>query len=335
MVTVALVGAAHIHTPGFVNKMAERSDIEARYVWDHDTARAEANAAKLPGSKVADLETIWNDKAVEAVVICSETVRHEDLVMPAAEHGKHLFVEKPLSTDAAAAYRMAGAIERAGAIFQTGYFQRGQRQARFIKQQIDAGSFGQITRARHSNCHAGAIGGWFDSDWRWMADADRAGVGGYGDLGTHSLDILLWWLGPVARVTGRVASVTGRYGEIDEVGEGLLEFESGVVATLAAGWVSHANPVRMEVSGTEGHAVVVGDELRFWSSHVDGADGKTWTDLPGDLPHAFDLFLDAVNGSADAPLIPVSHAAYCSSVMAAIYAGAESDAWVKPQASAG
>jgi predicted dehydrogenase len=49
---------------------------------------------------------------------------------------------------------------------------------------------GKITRARGSNCHSGSLGGWFDKEYRWMADPKIAGVGAFGDLGTHKLDIL-------------------------------------------------------------------------------------------------------------------------------------------------
>ena len=44
MVDVALVGAGHIHTPGFVKKMNERADVNVKYVWDHDVALAAQNA---------------------------------------------------------------------------------------------------------------------------------------------------------------------------------------------------------------------------------------------------------------------------------------------------
>ena len=41
MQRTALVGCAHIHTPGFVRRLNNREDIEVRSVWDHDRARAE------------------------------------------------------------------------------------------------------------------------------------------------------------------------------------------------------------------------------------------------------------------------------------------------------
>ena len=61
----------------------------------------------------------------------------------------------------------------------------------------------RVTRVRYSVCHHGAIGGWFDTEWRWMANPTESGCGGFGDLGTHGLDILLWWMGEIESATGR------------------------------------------------------------------------------------------------------------------------------------
>jgi len=325
---LALVGSGHIHTPGFIERINNRDDVNVKYVWDHNSERAKIRAEAL-NAQVADLDTIWADNSIPAVIVCSETNRHEPLVLAGAEAKKHLFVEKPLGIGADDANRMASAIEKAGVIFQTGYFMRGNPVYQFIKGQVEAGAFGTISRVRMSNCHSGALGGWFDTDWRWMADLEQAGCGGFGDLGTHVLDIMLWILGNVSRVTASLDTLTRRYGDIDEFGEGLLKFSNGVVGTLAAGWVDVANPVSLILSGTEGHAHVLNGKLYFQSKHVEGADGKEpWTTLPDAWPHAFDLYLDAVRGKKDVSLVSASEAAYRSVVMEAFYQGASRSVWV-------
>jgi len=334
MTEIALVGCAHIHTPGFIKRIKERSDVRVVAVWDHDAARAAKNAAELDAPVVADPAAVWRDRRVQAVVICSETNRHAHLVPRAAARGKHLFVEKPLGFAAADAARMCRAIEKAGVIFQTGYFMRGDPIHLFLKDALAKGLFGQVTRARHSNCHSGSLGGWFDTEWRWMADPDVAGCGAYGDLGTHSLDILMWlFVDEVERVTASIRTVTGRYEACDECGEGLLNFPGGVCATLAAGWVDVANPVRLLISGTEGHAVVVNGQLFFQSKKVEGADGKQpWTALPAAAPHAFELFLDAVAGRpTPIPLVTAREAAGRSATMEALYKAASTGRWVIPR----
>ena len=332
MIDVALVGCAHIHTPGFVKRLQARIDVQVKYVWDHDPERARSWVAELASTQIDDVRQVWDDQTVKAVIVCSETNRHEPLVLAAANAGKHMFVEKPLGMGFGDADRMARAIEAAGVLFQTGYFQRGSSAHQFVKQQIELGNFGRITRLRHSNCHGGSLGDWFTPEWLWMTDMDQAGAGGFGDLGTHSLDILMWLLGEVRRVTASLHVATGRYGECDEYGEALIDFDCGAVGSLAAGWVDIAHPVNLILSGTEGHVYIRSGEVFFKSSHVDGADGEQpWTDLPEAWPHAFELFLDAVTGETNVPLVGALEAARRSAVMEALYAANSSETWVKPQ----
>ncbi|HEU5317454.1 MAG TPA: Gfo/Idh/MocA family oxidoreductase [Chloroflexota bacterium] len=335
MTTIALVGCAHIHTPGFIKKIQQRAGVRVKSVWDHNRTRGERRAAELGSRFVADAGEVWGDGDVEAVVICSETDRHQALVSAAADAKKDMFAEKPLGIGAKDSYAMAAAIEKAGVKFQTGYFQRGEPTNLWLKEQIQGGTFGTITRVRGSNCHGGALGGWFDpqtekveADWRWMADPKVAGVGAFGDLGTHALDILLWWLGEVERGTAQLDPVTNRYDGCDETGEGLFRFKSGTIGTLAAGWVDVADPVKYVVSGTEGHAAVVNGQL-FVSSKKLGSDCKQpWTDLPERKPAGFDAFLDYVEGK-DATLVQVREAAYRVAVMEALYEGARRGGWAE------
>jgi predicted dehydrogenase len=331
MPTVALVGCAHIHTPGFVKRLQARNDVTVKYVWDHQPERAVKQAEALSSRTIAEVGGVWTDPQIEGVIICSETDRHEPLVLAAAAAKKHIFAEKPLGLGSTDAYRMADAIKKAGVLFQTGYFQRGNPIHLFLREQIGAGNFGRISRIRHTNCHAGSLKGWFDTEWRWMADPAQAGVGGFGDLGTHSLDILLWLMGGVKDVTASIKAVTGRYGDCDETGEALINFTNGTIGSLAAGWVDVAHPISVIVSGTQGHAHVANGKLFFQSEHVTGADGKEpWEKLPQAWPHAFELYLDALNGKS-APLVDVEEAAVRSSVMEAMYEASRRQAWVAPK----
>ncbi len=331
MVRLALLGCAHIHTPGFIKMLAKRDDAKVVAVFDDDPQRAAKNADQVNAPVVDDLDGLLGDEQLDAVIVCSETDRHEPLVLKAADAGRHLFVEKPLGFATDDAFRMAAAIEKAGVLFQTGYFLRGTPIHQKLKAMIDAGDFGTITRVRHSNCHNGSLGGWFDTEWRWMADPQRAGCGAFGDLGTHSLDILMWLLGPVQRVAADVRVVTGRYGECDEAGEAMLAFEGGPLATLAGSWLDLANPVQLLISGTQAHAAVFNGQL-YIQSEVLKLDGtKPVTDLPAAWPHAFHLFLDAVAGKANIPLVSVREAAMRSSVMDAVYQSSRQRTWIEPR----
>ena len=325
----ALVGCAHIHTPGFVKRLNERADVEVRAVWDHERERAEHCAAELKAARDPDLSAIWADPEISSVVICAETNRHEELVLAAAAAGKHLFVEKPLGMGRDDAERMARAIEEAGVLFQTGYFMRGMPAHQFLREQVSAGSFGRITRLRHSNFHAGALRDIFTPRWLWMTRLEESGIGGFGDLGTHSLDIMLWLLGDVDAVAATFASHTGQYDGLDETGEALLRFRNGVIGSLGAGWLDIEHPVSLLLSGTEGHALVRSGELFFRSEHVNGADGSApWSALPAAWPHAFDLFFNRLAGDESATLVSPREAAARSTVMEALYQANAEQAWV-------
>lgn len=329
-VTLGFVGCAHIHTPGFINLLKNRADVKVKSVWDHDAARAEKRAKDIGARTVADAAAIWSDPEIAGVVVCSETNRHHALVLAGAKAGKHMFVEKPLGITAKESREMADALEKAKLLFTTGYFMRTDPKHLFIKDQIAQGSFGKITRVRGSNCHSGSLGGWFDTDWRWMADPKIAGVGAFGDLGTHKLDILMWLLGDVASVTADIKVVTGRYGDCDECGEALIKFANGVTGTLAAGWVDVEDPVQLLISGTEGHAVIVKDQLYFKSNKVKDANGKEpWKQLPAAPAAPLNQFVKAVAGQTNQPLVPVREAAARVTVMEAMYRANRRRAWVK------
>jgi predicted dehydrogenase len=328
-ITVAFVGVAHIHTPSYVKIVKNRPDVVAKYVWDHDADRAALRAKDLGAQTVPDVQTIWNDPEINAVVILAETDRHHDLIIAAAKAGKHMFAEKPLCASGKEALEIAAVIEKSGVLFTTGYFNRVDPKKLFLKSEIAAGNFGTITRVRGSNCHNGSLGGWFDKDWRWMADPKIAGVGAFGDLGTHLLDILMWQNGDIESVTAEIQPVTHRYGDCDETGEALIRFKNGVFGTLAAGWVDIENPVELLISGTEGHAVIVNGQLFYRSAKRSGSDAKkAWTDLPPAPKVPMQQFLDAVAGSKDEPLVTPSEAAARVVVMEAMYESARKRKWI-------
>ena len=329
-ITVALVGGAHIHTPGFVTLVKKRPEVKVKCVWDHDQTRAAKWAKELDSQPVGEVEKIWSDPEITAVVIFSETNRHHELVLAAAKAGKHMFAEKPLGITAKESLEMAEAIEKANLLFTTGYFMRTDPKHLFLKEEIANGNFGTITRVRGSNCHSGSLGGWFDTDYRWMTDPKIAGVGAFGDLGTHKLDILMWLLGDITAVTADVKAVTKRYGDCDESGEGLLEFKRGCIGTLAAGWVDVEDPVQLLISGTEGHAMVYDNHLYYRSNKIAGSSSTDpWTKLPRAPKPPLDQFLDAVGGAKDQPLVTPREAAARVVVMEALYKGARGRKWEK------
>ncbi len=330
---IAFIGVGHIHTPGFIGTLNDRKDFKVKAVWDHDKERAARRAKELDAPVVDDLGKIWSDRSIKAVIICSETNRHRELVIAAARAGKHMFVEKPLGITAKESYEMAKAINDKKLLFQTGYFMRADPKFIFLKEEISSGRFGKITRIRGSNCHSGSLGNWFGGEWRWMADPKQSGVGAFGDLGTHKLDIMLWLCGDVNMATADIEIVTGKYEGCDEAGEGLMQFKDGMIGTLAASWVDIEDPVELQISGTDAYAIVRGGRLYYRNNKTDRKDfGKAVEDLPQGLPQPLNQFLDAVGGKKVDTLVTPDEAAYRVSVMEAMYTGSKKRTWEKPLA---
>jgi predicted dehydrogenase len=319
-INLGWVGTAHIHTPGFTGEALKRQ-IKCAGVFDHNQERAEKNAQKL-GGHTRTVEELVADSSITGFVICSETVHHLHLVQKLVGAGKPLFIEKPMGFNADQSKAILKLLDDHKIVFQTGYFSRGGAAFRTLKRKVDEGYFGTITRVRASNCHSGALGGWFDTDWRWMADRTQSGVGAFGDLGTHVLDILLWMFGGVHAVTGSLSNGTARYEGCEEFGEAILKFSNGTIGTLAAGWDDVADPVRVQICGTKGHATLGSDLM------LAGADGKfEKVTLDAPAPAGFSAFLDYLAGQK-VDLVTAREATNRDVVMEAIYQGAESGSWI-------
>jgi predicted dehydrogenase len=330
-ITLALVGGTHIHTPDFVQRMADADYVTTKYIWDPIRETAESRQEVAGGEIVDHVNQIYDDPEVDGIVICSETFRHVDLIGPAIEAGKHLFVEKPVGMNGAEGTRIAHKVNQSGVIFQTGYFNRSFPRNRMIKNLIEEGAFGKITRLRLSNVHSGALGGWFDDEWRWMADLEQAGVGAFGDMGSHAFDLLLWFLSEdkPTSCTGYIDQAIARYPGCDEYGEGMVKFASGAVGTVAGGWVDRANPNEVEIFGTDGHARVTNGDLYLTIPDMDADGSEPWGDLPDELDHPIELFFRAVAGESDLPLIKAGEAAQVSRVISAIYRAHETGSWAR------
>lgn len=329
MLNLAIAGVAHIHIPSYVRMLKQRTDVRVVAVWDHDPERAAKYALELKSRPVHRLSEAI--QLADALLVCSQTVHHLEVITQIANAGRHLYVEKPLGMNAAESCKIARLIHASEILFQIGYAKRSLAYNRFLRDQIVKGTLGKITRVRASCVHGGALGPKFDHEWRWMTDPALSGGGAFFDLGVHGLDLLIWMFGAVDSVTATMGSALSRYPGCDEFGEGLLRFSSGVVATLAAGWVDLTDIHDLLVWGTEGHACITRDDrLFFKSKNVPGADGIQAWQFTEKVAHPFINFLDALNGSASVELIPAYEAARVDCVMEGFYTAASERRWVTP-----
>jgi predicted dehydrogenase len=82
--------------------------------------------------------------------------------------------------------------------------------------------------------------------------------------GIHTIDLLLWFLGPVKRVSANLGLVAHAGIEVEDIAVGWIEFANGTRATLAgstACWSATGFPAEIRIHGTKGAAVLRDDKL--------------------------------------------------------------------------
>jgi myo-inositol 2-dehydrogenase/D-chiro-inositol 1-dehydrogenase len=92
---------------------------------------------------VQDHRAILENDDVEAVIICSSTDTHAQLIEETAAAGKHIFCEKPIDLDLARIDRALQAVEKAGVKLQIGFNRRFDPNFKRIREMVAAGQIGQ------------------------------------------------------------------------------------------------------------------------------------------------------------------------------------------------
>ena len=87
--------------------------------------------------------TFSNSPQIEAVVICSATDTHTQIIIEAAQAGKHIFCEKPIDLSLKRIDAALAAVERAGVKLQIGFNRRFDPNFRRIRQAVEQGEIGQ------------------------------------------------------------------------------------------------------------------------------------------------------------------------------------------------
>lgn len=100
-----------------------------------------AAARGIPTVTTDSLEIIANPD-IDAVFICSSTDTHVQLIKLAAQAGKHIFCEKPISKDLAESEQACLAAEAAGVKLQTGFNRRFDHNFKRVREHVQTGTIG-------------------------------------------------------------------------------------------------------------------------------------------------------------------------------------------------
>jgi myo-inositol 2-dehydrogenase/D-chiro-inositol 1-dehydrogenase len=140
MIDVALFGAGRIGTIHAGN-VARDAGARLRYVVDPNAAAAQALAAQH-GAQTGSVAQVFADRAIGAVLICSSTDTHADLILAAAAAGKEIFCEKPVDLAISRACICAEAVARAGVACMIGFQRRFDPTFAAVKARLSAGEIG-------------------------------------------------------------------------------------------------------------------------------------------------------------------------------------------------
>lgn len=145
-----------------------------------------------------DWKDVVNDPKVDIVDIAAPSILHAKIAIVAAKNGKHVICEKPMALTLEDARAMLDAVQEAGVKNMIGFNYRSVPAVAFAKKMIADGLIGNVLHFR----------GIYQQDWLtdpnypvvWRLQRSAAGYGAHGDMGSHVLDVLRFWLGEVDEV---------------------------------------------------------------------------------------------------------------------------------------
>ena len=202
----------------------------------------------------------WTDDAaeliagddVDAVYVATPPSSHLEYVRMAAQAGKPVYVEKPMGTTLQECDAMLGACRRAGVPLFVAYYRRALPRFERVRELLHEGAIGAPRSVRVTlSWPAASVG----ERRAWRFDPEIAGGGLFMDLGSHTLDLLDHWLGPIAEIDAHATSVLPDSRVEDEV-TARFTFESGVHGVGAWSFSGREAADELTVVGAEGRISV-------------------------------------------------------------------------------
>ena len=213
----------------------------------NDFARRHNLKAPVPG--YSSLDKLLADPALDAVIVATPDRLHEQQVIACAKAGKHVLLEKPMSTSVESCQRMIDACQSNNVVLALAYHLRWHDGHRKIQQMVKERKLGRI---RHMRIHwtFSAPDG---SNWRGSPEAGRWWA--LAANGTHCVDQVRWFLQPNEGEIVDIRCLVSRAkfdSPHDETSIVTLLFESGTTAEICVS-VQFASQSRVELYGDDGN----------------------------------------------------------------------------------
>ena len=272
-IKIGLIGAGFIGTfisGGFYN-IRKAYGTEVVPVFEAVAEPVEALAKKAQDTfgykKIyTDWRDLINDSDVNTVIIATPNNTHKEIAVAAANAGKNIFCEKPLSISVEDSRAIAEAVEKSGVISITDFIYTRCPVQDYAKELINTGKLGEIVsfRAEFDALYCADP----ETPMTWRQYSKLAGTGALGDLTSHlvSLSDML-----VGETMGRIKEVcavwdtpykqrletkTGKMAEVDTDDQIyiLLKYESGRIGQMSSSRIVHGKGCSLgyEVEGSKG-----------------------------------------------------------------------------------
>ncbi|MGH2557742.1 MAG: Gfo/Idh/MocA family protein [Thermomicrobiales bacterium] len=230
-VRFAIIGAGNI-AGVHARAMADLTDARVAVVCARSEDAGRALAAQCGADWTPEYHEAVSRPDVDAVCVCTPSGAHGEVAIAAARAGKHILVEKPLeiTLDRIDAVIAAAdeAVVKLGCVLPS----RFMRGVALAKAAIQDGRLGKITLATASVPWYRSQAYYDTGGWRgtWALD----GGGALMNQSIHTIDLLQWFVGPVDRVSGEVATLSHRM-ETEDTAAAILSLRSGGIGVVRAG----------------------------------------------------------------------------------------------------
>lgn len=273
---IGLIGAGRIGRLHAEHLASRIPAARLTMVADVDPAAAQACAQRwgVP-TAVEAYQAILENQAVDAVVVCSATDTHAEIIEAAADAGKHVFCEKPIDFDLGRIDRALAAVDEAGVTLQVGFNRRFDANFRRVREAVERGEIG-APHLLHLVSRDPAPP---------PLDYVRASGGIFLDMTIHDFDMARFLIGSeveeVYTAAGvRVDPAIGAAGDLDTALV-VLTFENGVIGTIDnSRQAVYGYDQRVEVFGS-------GGSIRIDNNYPNTAVLSTTRHVRRDLPLNF------------------------------------------------
>jgi UDP-N-acetyl-2-amino-2-deoxyglucuronate dehydrogenase len=254
IIGLGMASAPHVRS---LLDLGERVELAAAY--SPTKARRAAFEAAHGLQTSDDLEAIFADRSIDAVLVLAPPNVHLDLVERAARCNKHILLEKPLEVSVERAERLVLAAAAAGVKLGVVLQHRFRPVSLALADLITQGRLGDIVSAsaRLNNWRPQS---YYDQPGRGTQARDGGGV--LLTQGIHTLDLLISLAGLPVEVAGFATTTPVHLMETEDLAVGILRFDNGALGTIHATTTAYPGlPDSIELISTNGTARIEGATL--------------------------------------------------------------------------